>query len=145
MRKYNPMAFSIGAKQNCIYVVLVVLTSIVSIVMYKTLNQDWILFREAETKYNNKEYDAAIVLYKKSVEEGLSSSKVAMNLANSYVAIGNFKEAIDLYRTHLLENPKDTNIRLALARALSWTGNLKESEEEYQKILENTHDKHQDK
>jgi tetratricopeptide (TPR) repeat protein len=136
------MALSIAAKQNYIYIIFVILTSIGSIFLYRTTQQTWIIFREAETKYSNKDYREAIVLYKKSLETGLPFYRVVVNLANSYVAIGNFKEAIVLYKNYLLENPKDTNVRLELARALSYVGNFEESEIEYKKTLEDTHESH---
>jgi predicted Zn-dependent protease len=137
------MALSIAAKQNCFYLMFVILTSLGSIFLYRTTQQDWIIYREAETKYKNKDYEAAIILYKKSLEAGVPSSKIAINLANSYVATGNFKEAVVLYKNYLLEHPKDTNVRLELARALSYIGNFEESEVEYKKTLENTHENHQ--
>ncbi len=138
-----PMALSIGAKQNWIYFMLVLLTAIGSTVVYQWTRQEWVLFREAQKKYEDAEYEGAIALYKKSVEKGIEFSKVTIQLANSYVALGNFPEAIALYRQYLSQNPGDKQTRLALARALSWTGNLKESEEEYQKILEDKHENHQ--
>lgn len=137
------MALSIAEKQNYIYAILIVLTVVGTILLYRVVNSEWILFREAETSYQNKEYAAAINFYNKSVEAGMPPSKVAINLANSYVSVGNFKEAIALYKGYLLEYPKDTNVRLALARVLSWSGDLKESESEYKKILDDKkHENH---
>lgn len=136
------MALSIAAKQNFSYLIFVVLTSFGSVLLYRTTQQDWIIYREAEIKYESKEYEAAIALYKKSLEAGLSVSKVVLHLANSYVAIGNFEEAIVLYKDYLLDHPKDINIRLELARVLSYTGNFKESEIEYKKRLEDIHENH---
>lgn len=138
------MTLSIVAKQSCIYIVLIVSTAIGSIYTYMSARKDWVTFRAAENKYENKEYSAAIALYKQSIEEGLNASKVTVNLAHSYVATGNFKEAIALYRQYLPDHPKDSKVRLALARALSWNGNLEESETEYQILLENSHENHQD-
>lgn len=135
------MTFSIAQKQLFIYFTFIFLTSLTTILLYTFIQQKWILYREAEIKYDSKEYKEAIDLYKKSEKRGLPSSRIASHLANSYVSIGNFKEAITLYRSYLLEHPKDKTMRLALARALSWNGNLKESEIEYKKILDETHDK----
>lgn len=130
------MSLSIAVKQNCIYFALIVFTSLISVLLYPSIHQEWVLFREAEKKYESKDYEAAIDLYKKSLEAGLPFSKISPNFANSYVAMGHFEEAIDLYREYLLIYPKDNNVRLALARALSWIGKLDEAEVEYKKILE---------
>lgn len=139
------MTLSIAAKQNFFYFIFVVLTAFGSIFLYRATQQDWIMYRDANTKYENKDYEAAINLYKKSLEAGLPLSKIVVNLANSYVAIGNFNEAIILYKDYLLEDPKNINIRLELARALSYVGNFEESEIEYQKTLEDNHENHQTK
>ncbi len=139
------MTLSIPVKQNCIYFALIVLVSLVSVQLYISRHQEWILYREAEKKYDSKEFDGAINLYKKSLEAGLPPFKASLNLANSYVATGHFEEAISLYRDYLLAYPKDTKARLALAEALSWMGRLEEAEMEYQKILEDTHENKQTK
>jgi predicted Zn-dependent protease len=133
------MTFSIAAKQNFVYFILVIITSLGTVLLYWNTQAEWMLYRNAETKYRDKDYESAIGLYKKSLEAGAPSSRVILNLANSYLAVGNFKEAIVLYKEHLVKNPKDTNVRLELARALSYIGNLKESEMEYKKTLEDSH------
>lgn len=133
------MAFSIAAKQNFFFFLFVFLTAIGTIGLYWHTQDEWVLFRKAEAKYGAKEFEPAIVLYKKSLEAGVPSARIRLNLANSYLAVGKFKEAIVLYKEHLLENPKDSHVRLELARALSYVGNLEESEIEYKKTLENPH------
>lgn len=135
------MTLSIAVKQNCLYLILIIATSVGSIFLYRNIKEDWIIYREAETKYDNKDYEAAIALYKKSIEAGVPSSRVAVNLANSYVANGNFKEAIVLYKEHLQGYPKDRTVRLELAKALSYTGDYKESEMEFKKALEDDYEK----
>lgn len=127
---------SIAIKQNFIYVLLVIMTSSGSIALYFSLHQDWILFREAENQYENKEYQSAIDLYKKSLEKGLPPSTVNLNYANSYVALGRFEEAALLYKEYLKFYPKDNKVRLALAKTLMWMGKYSEAEAEYEKILE---------
>jgi len=136
------MVLSIPQKQNLFYLIFVILISIGSIFLYRTTQQEWINYRGAETKYDNKDYEGAIDLYKKSLEAGIPFSKVAVNLANSYVTTGNFKEAIVIYKDYLLDHPEDTNVRLDLARALSYIGNFEESEIEYKKTLEDHHENH---
>lgn len=134
------MALSTSNYQYYFYFAYIILTSIGTFYLYKWTEKEWVFYREAETKFANKEYAAAIDLYKKSMEKGVPFSKGAVNLANSYVAVGNFKEAIVLYKEYLLEHPKENHVRLELARALSYVGNLKESEVEYQKVLEDSHE-----
>lgn len=133
------MTLSIAAKQNYIYLALIIFTSIGSVVLYRLTQQQWIMFREAETQFDHKEYETAISLYKKSVAAGYPLSKVALKLARAHVAMGHFQEAIDLYKGYLLEHPQDKQARLEFARALSYVGNFKESEREYKSLLKNEH------
>lgn len=113
--------------------------------LYRTLFPEWIYFREAENKYDAKDYKATVILYRKSLEAGLPQSKIGINLPNAYVAIGQFEDAIVWYKNYLSMHPKDNNARLALAKALSWIGKTHEAELEYQKILENTYEKEETK
>lgn len=133
------MSVSISVRQNCIYGALIFLTTLMTIGLYRTNNQEWLFFRNAEKKYAAKEYAEAINLYKKSLAKGLPPSKIGSNLPNALVATGQFEEAIDWYRAYLLLHPQDSRARLSLAKALSWTDKPQEAEEEYQKILEDTH------
>jgi tetratricopeptide (TPR) repeat protein len=139
------MSVSISVRQNCIYGALIFLTALMTIGLYRTTNQEWLFFRNAEKKYAAKEYAEAIDLYRKSLAEGLPPSKIGSNLPNALVATGQFEEAIVLYRTYLLLHPQDSRARLSLAKALSWTGKLQEAEVEYQKLLEDAHENQETK
>lgn len=139
------MSVSISVRQNCIYGALIFLTTLMTIGLYRTTNQEWLFFRNAEKKYAAKEYAEAIDLYRKSLAEGLPPSKIGSNLPNALVATGQFEEAIVLYRTYLLLHPQDSRARLSLAKALSWTGKLQEAEVEYQKLLEDAHENQETK
>jgi tetratricopeptide (TPR) repeat protein len=136
---------SVQTSQNIIYFTLVILTSLLTIWLYQFIHQDWILYRQAEEKYQKKEYTQAIELYKKSFDAGFPPEKLSVNFANAHVAAGNFNEAIPIYREYLKRHPKDNDARLSLAKALSWIGKNKEAEEEYQQILDNKHENNKDK
>lgn len=137
------MTLSISTKQNYLYVIFITLTAIGSVFAYRTTQQNWIVFREAEQKYIHKEYAAAIPLYQQSMKTKIPFSRIAVHLADSYVAIGRFKEAAILYREFLVDHPKDVYVHEELARVLSYTGNFEESEIEYKKVLEEIHEDHE--
>lgn len=137
------MALSVVMKQNAVYAALVMLSFMGSIFLYRSTQKEWIFLRQAEIKFQHKEFQAAIALYKKSVQAGLPMSMVIINLANSHAAIGKFKEAIPLYKKYLAIHPQDTKVRLELARALANSGDMDASAKEYKKILEGTHEHHQ--
>lgn len=118
------------------FALIMLLAIVSSVVIYRTIRQDWILFRDAEWQYSKKNFKEAIDLYERSLKAGLPRYYISVNLANSYVAQGQFKKAIPVYQEYLIKHPNDTNARFDLAKALSWVGNSKEAEAEYQKILE---------
>lgn len=127
--------FDFASRQNATFVFLLFLIILTTSVVYKIQNPSWIVFREAENKYNGKDYQSAISLYIQSLKKGPTSSQTIRHLADSYVAEGNFPEAIHWYKNYLESHPKDRDVRLALARALSWNGNFVESEEQYQILM----------
>lgn len=130
------MTLSIAAKQNYLYLALIIFTSIGAIFFYRLTQQKWILFREAEIQFDRQEYESAISLYKKSMAAGFPLSKITLKLARAYVATGHFQEAIEVYKIYLLEHPQDKQARIEFARALSYIGNFEESKNEYKKLLE---------
>lgn len=127
-------SFSFAFKQNVTYFFILALSAVAAIIGYRLTHEDWIIFNEAEKNYANKNYEAAIELYEKSLEMGIPISAVGMQLANSYVVLGKFKDAIPIYRRYLQEHPKDTHTRLEFAKTLNWAGLPQEAEEEIQKI-----------
>lgn len=130
------MALKAKTKQYLIYFFLIFLTSVVTFLSYYQVKSEWVIFREAERNFKNNNYAKATKLYQESVAKGVPLQRVSLNLAHSYVVLGQFNKAVPLYREYLKKYPYDKTVRLALAKALSWTGNFEESEAELQKILE---------
>lgn len=135
------ISLSVAKKQNLIYTALILITSVCTLILYHIVNQDWIIFHEAEVSYASKDFNKAIVLYNKSLAAGLPVTRVALNLANSYVTLGRFNEAIPVYKLYLSKNPTDPRARLELARALTWAGFLNEADKESQKLLDDNKEK----
>lgn len=130
---------TIAFRQNCLFVLILIFATVTSIFFYREVHQNWILFKKAESQYEKKNFAEAIKLYEKSLEGGFPRSKMSVDYANSYLALGQFNKAIPLYKEYLSYHPKDHNARLDLAKALSWIGNTKEAEMEYKKILDLLH------
>lgn len=134
------MYFTIARKQNYIYILSLMLVSIMTTILYFKTQSKWIIFKEAEHKYEAKEFAAAIPLYKKSIAEGVTTKEAYINLASAYEATRLFPEAISVYKVYLQLHPEDNQVHIKYARALSWNGNFEESQKEYQKILEQSHE-----
>jgi tetratricopeptide (TPR) repeat protein len=128
------MTLTYAGKQNLIYFGIVIFASVCTVVLFHTINQKVIVFNEAESFYNEKDYKQAITLYEKSLKLGMPITKVGPKLAISYVSINELQEAIPVYKLYLEENPKDSHVRLEYAKLLSWLGYVKEAEKEYQSI-----------
>lgn len=131
------MALSFSRKQDYICLFLFIITIVASILSYRTSQKKWLLYREADNQFVTEKFNEAIPLYLESIKLGKTNPNITERLAASYVAVGNFSDAIRWYRTYLEIHPKDINARFALAQALSWNGNIKESEQEFRKVLEN--------
>lgn len=138
------MSWSISKKQNYLYFGMILLTMFTALVSYRITQKKWILYRQAENQFEEKNFKEAIILFQESMKAGPTNPEAISRLADAYVAIGNFSEAIKWYRLYLNRYPKDINVRLSLARALSWMGNIKEAEQEYEKVLEAQHEMDQD-
>lgn len=130
------MTSSIAKKQNYLYICFIIITFIVTVLIYRISQKKWLFFREAEYKFQEKEFKEAIDLYQKSLSIDVTSPIAFVHLADSYVAMGNFSEAIKWYRAYLKLYPYDATVRHSLARSLSWNGNIKEAQKEYQTLLQ---------
>jgi tetratricopeptide (TPR) repeat protein len=118
---------------------MIILTILMAIVSYQVTQKKWILYRQAENKFEEKNFKEAILLYQASMEAGPTNPNTMSRLADAYVAVGNFPQAIKWYRIYLDQYPKDLAVRLSFARALSWMGDFKEAEQEYEKVLDAQH------
>lgn len=130
------MLLSIKLRQNFLFICMVALTTLSAVMIYYTLQKKWIFYREAEVKFNNKEFQEAISFYKESLDKGHTTDHIYSHLGDAYVAVGNFKDAIQMYKIYLVHHPDDKTVRHSLARAYSWNGDIKEAEQEYRKKLE---------
>jgi tetratricopeptide (TPR) repeat protein len=128
--KLNSYAF----KQNLIYLGLVLFTTLCTVVVFHYTKQELIVFSEAEKSYANKDFQKAISLYTKSMELGMSISDAGPNLANSYVALHQFNEAVMVYQSYLNQNPNDNLARLEYAKVLAWLGLFDEAQKETDKL-----------
>ncbi len=127
---------SIARKQNIIYVLLILLTIVLTVCSYFYFNQKWLYFRKGETYYQARKFHEAIPYYIQSLHLGKTAKKTYFHLATAYIAEKEFDKAAGVYGAYLQENPDDHEARLDYARALSWAGKLEESQKEYQKLLE---------
>ncbi len=64
------------------------------------------LQKRANQYYKNKEYQKAIILYRKSMERGANAGVVSFNIGNAYFQKGDLPRAAAAYRRAVRESPK---------------------------------------
>jgi len=129
------MNLSSAKKQRITFATFLILAIIATHFIYQLLNPEWILFRKAETEYENKQWEKAIVFYEESLSKGLKTPVAMQRIANAYTELKNYPKAIYWYRNYIKLRPKDIWARRALAGLLTANGEFDEASKEYQWIL----------
>lgn len=91
------MSMRLGNRQNLSYAGILVSAFLVTSFSYYKLNQEWIVFRKAENRFAQREYSAAIPLYEEAVAGGIRSATPRHHLGESYLALGQFQDALRTY------------------------------------------------
>ena len=73
-------------------------------------SQENSLFDEANTLYNNGEYENAISIYQQIINDGLHSSALYFNMANCYYKLNKIAPSIYHYEKALKLSPEDQDI-----------------------------------
>lgn len=76
------------------------------------------LLSEANSLYNESEYDSALVMYKKIIDQGYSSASLYYNLGNTYYKLRNYPMSIYYYEKSLKLEPnnEDTKHNIEIAK-----------------------------
>lgn len=106
--------------------------------LYRSTNPEWLLYRQGNDYFEEKEFEKATEFYHQSIQKGLSDPDAFRSMGNAYVVMGNFDDAIEVYRKYLEIKPRDHQVRLLLAKVLNWNHNYEEAEKEFNIILENS-------
>lgn len=125
---------SMAQRQNYIYFFMSLIIAIATVMIYWETKPQWLLFREAENKFEQKAFAAAIPLYLESMKAGNSSFEAVLHLADAYVAMGDFPQAIRWYKVALEKQNNRYDIRFKLGETLIWNNNFEEAEEEFKKL-----------
>ena len=83
--------------------------------------RDNLQFDQANSLYNNGEYDAAILAYENILENNLHSSALYFNMANCYYKINKIAPSIYFYEKALKLSPNDKDIQNNLGFAQQMT------------------------
>ena len=78
-------------------------------------------FEQANTLYQESNYDSAIVVYNRIIDDGVESAPLFFNLGNAYFKNGDLGHSILFYMRALRLEPGDDDIRANLEFARSFT------------------------
>lgn len=90
--------------------------------IYMQLNQDQVLYRQAEQALRSSQYQEAVRLYQSSRQEGMQPARVLQGLGEAYMALGKFNRAKQVFLELSLSRPLDQGPRLQLAQAMALSG-----------------------
>ncbi|MFO8032597.1 MAG: tetratricopeptide repeat protein [Desulfohalobiaceae bacterium] len=90
--------------------------------IYMQLNQDQVLYRQAEQALRSSQYQEAVRLYQSSRQEGMQPASVLQGLGEAYLALGEFNRAKQVFLELSLSRPQDQGPRLQLAQAMALSG-----------------------
>ncbi len=125
-------------RQIHIFYVLLFVVMIATTAAYHLLSQDWVMFRKAEKSFHSKQYSEALVLYEKTFDMGLQTTRVYFRIAQCFLAEGMFDEAVKWYLKLLEKDPENRNLKVMIARAVFWGGDMNQAVRYYREALANT-------
>jgi len=96
--------------------------AIATTVAYRLLNQDMVLYRQAEERFERHEYDEAIPLYRAALKAGFVKPDLCAHLARSLLMLGRPEEAIALGEGDLKKTPDRVSTMMTLAEAYGRVG-----------------------
>ena len=103
-------------KKHLKYIILLILGGLALNLSASNLDS---LMSKANNAYDHQQYDAALALYNKIIQEGFVSPKLYYNLGNSYFRKKNIPEAILYYEKAKKLDPNNENIQYNLGIANS--------------------------
>lgn len=125
-----------SVKQRSFFIALILIVGFTTHFAYRVLKPQWVIFEQAESSYQRKDWNSAIALYEESFAKGLYNPVAMLRIAEAYSKIKNYPKAIYWYQAYLKINPNDADVRRALAGAFSGNNEFEKAEMQLKLILE---------
>lgn len=109
--------------------------AIATTVAYRLLNQDMVLYRQAEERFERHEYDKAIPLYRAALKAGFAKPDLPTHLARSLLRSGRPEEAVALCEEDLKKHPDRLSTMMTLAEAYGRVGRFDDAAGLWRTIL----------
>lgn len=114
--------------------VLIILTVLTTIV-YRSCNQEWLAFSKAEHFYKNKNYEEAINYYLIAIQKGVVIDNLVGHLAKSLLATEKYKDEASLFEVLKNKDPENVSAFTKLGNFFFIIENYKESIKIYEYVL----------
>lgn len=117
--------------KRVVLILLIIGSAIATTATYHLLKREWVIYRQAESCFVQREYARAALLYREALEAGLIKPDLYPRLVYSLLMSGQPQEAIVLYKRFFREQPNRLADIIAIADALSRMGRFDEALELY--------------
>lgn len=104
--------------------------------IYRTQKTPLALDHLAKAYYKNKNWQKAVELYQKVVNDSSTSISTIENYARSMAELGRYQDALDLFNKILESHPRNANIHISIGGQLFNLGQYQEAIKSYLKSLE---------
>jgi len=86
-------------------ITVLIAIALITTLLYRVINPDWILFRKGEDYFSRKSYSEAIPCYVTLVNEGFVTPTLLKHLGTAYLATGDLKKSVKVFAEFLKRNP----------------------------------------
>jgi len=117
-----------------IVLTLIILT-VLTTVVYRSCNQEWLAFSKAEHFYKNKNYDEAINYYLIAIQKGVVIDNLVGHLAKSLLATDKYKTQFSLFEDLKNKNPENVSAFSKLGNFFFIIEDYRESIKFYEYVL----------
>lgn len=114
--------------------------ALLTTLLYRITNPDWILFRKAEDHFSRKAYSEAIPHYVALLNDGFEAPTLLRHLGAAYMATGDLKKATKVFERILEQAPDKVSVLAELADIHVSFGQLDEAISLYQVLVQNEPD-----
>ncbi len=107
---------------------------------YRYFNQEWVIYRKAESRFSNRAFSEAIPYYEELLRKGFQAPGLLRHLGSCYLATGNEPKARAVFERMLARGEDRFGAMKELASIYESLGRFQEAAALYQEVLQQTPD-----
>lgn len=129
------ITLSVPFKQKLIFLVFVIVAVVAADRLYLYTNTKWLLYRQAENSFKQRQWVEAAQLYEESLSQGVNRPMAMARIGDAYMQVNEFDKAIVWYKRYIADQPDQAWAHRSLAQALTAKGDFEGASQEYQKVF----------